>query len=233
MSVRTAADDIAVTVDALYVGSLGTLPNDGAATGINKHAVTDARWLDEHGVDGDIQADMIQHGGPQRALNHYPSEHYAVWRSRYPGYDDAFVVGALGENISTRGVTEADVYVGDIFAVGEATVQIAQPRQPCSKIAAKLGLAGLARAVAGEGRAGWLYRVLEPGHIRAGDTLKRIERADHGISLADLWALQGARRPDADQRRQMMQLAELAALAPAWRKRLASRVRALSDRARG
>jgi MOSC domain-containing protein YiiM len=79
--------------------------------------------------------------------------------------------------------------------------------------------------VAGEGRAGWLYRVLEPGHIKAGDTLKRIERADHGITLAMMWKACGARRPDADQRRVMMTLAALPTLAPEWRKNLARRAR--------
>lgn len=225
MQSKPMQDALAATVDAVYVGALGRLAHDGAATGIDKRAVADARWLDADGIAGDVQADRQAHGGPERALNHYPAEHYDIWRRRYPGYEAAFVPSVLGENISTRGMTEADVGVGDIFTLGEATIQIAQPRQPCWKIGARVGIAGLARTVANEGRAGWLYRVLEPGHIRAGDRLVRIERAAHGITLADMWTLQAGRRPDANQRRLLLTLAELPTLAPDWRKRMAARAR--------
>lgn len=222
---NTTAATLAVPVDALRVGALGPLAGDGAATGIDKRAVTDARWLDADGVAGDVQADHVHHGGAERALSHYPAEHYAIWRSRYPGHDEIFVAGVFGENITTEGITEDDVGIGDVFTLGEAVIQIAQPRRPCWKIGARTGVAGLARAVAGEGRAGWLYRVLEPGHVQAGDTLERIERADHGITLAMMWQACGARRPDADQRRVMMTLAALPTLAPEWRKNLARRAR--------
>ncbi|MAS08532.1 MOSC domain-containing protein [Endozoicomonas sp. G2_2] len=221
----TSTDDLAVRVNALLVGALGPLAGDGAATGIDKRAVSEPRWLDASGVAGDIQADPIHHGGAERALNHYPAEHYAVWRARYPGHDDIFLPGIFGENITTEGITEDDVGIGDVFALGEAVIQIAQPRQPCWKIGARTGVAGLDRAVAGEGRAGWLYRVLEPGHVKTGDTLERIERADHGITLAMMWTACGARRPGADQRRVMMTLAALPTLAPEWRKNLARRAR--------
>ena len=223
MNNRSAA--CSVLVDALYVGALGTLADNGADTGIYTRPVVEAHWLDANGVAGDVQADRVHHGGAERALNHYPAEHYERWQRRYPGQALAFVPGAFGENISTRGLTEADVYIGDIFSLGEATIQIAQPRQPCWKIGARTGVEGLVRAVASEGRAGWLYRVLEPGHMRVGDTLTRIERAAHGITLAELWLASNARRPDADQRATMTTLSALSTLAPEWRKRLARRAR--------
>ncbi|MES1924090.1 MOSC domain-containing protein [Salinisphaera sp. T31B1] len=217
-------------VDALFIGRIGPLAGDGAASAIDKRPVTDARWLDAGGVAGDTVADPIHHGGPERALNHYPAEHYRLWQARYPGFEDAFVPGALGENISTHGMTEADVHIGDVFRLGQATVQIAQPRQPCWKIGARTGIAGLARAVAAAGAAGWLYRVIEPGDIRAGDRLARIETATHGITLARLWSIQAARVPDEDDRRALLRLAELPTLAPEWRKRLAARARQLGER---
>lgn len=219
------AAKLSAPVDAVYVGQVGSLAGDGAATGIHKTAVRDARWLDAGGVAGDAQANLIHHGGSERALNHYPTEHYAVWRQRYPGTDDVFVPGVLGENITTQGMTEENVGIGDVFTLGDAVIQIAQPRMPCAKIGARTGIAGLARAVAGQGLAGWLYRVLEAGPIRAGDTLARIEQAEHGITLADLWCAYNARRPDAIQRRQMITLAAQPTLAPAWRKTLAKRAR--------
>jgi MOSC domain-containing protein YiiM len=212
-----------VAVDALFVGGVGVLANGGAASGIDKRAVADARWLDESGVAGDEQADHVHHAGPHRALHHYPAEHYPFWRAHYPGFDAAFVPGVLGENISTRGITEADVCVGDVFTLGTAVIELAQPRQPCWKIDARLGIAGLMRAVITAGQAGWFYRVLEPGQIRAGDRLTRIERAGHGITLAAIWALANCRQPNADQSRRLALLADLPALAPSWRRRLTAR----------
>ncbi len=218
-----------VTIDALFTGTLAVLENDGATTGLYKQPVNAPRWLGAQGIAGDVQADRKHHGGPQRALNHYPAEHYAYWQGVFTNRKDAFVPGVLGENISTTGLTEADVGVGDVFTLGQATIQIAQPRQPCWKIARRLDVPKLARDVATSGRSGWLYRVLEPGFIAPGDTLERVERAAHGISLAEIWRLQATHRPDADQIEQLALLAGLDALAPSWRQRLASRQQQLKE----
>lgn len=233
MSTSAADSDLALPIDALFAGRVGRLAHDGAPSAIDKRAVDESRWLDANGLAGDAVGDPVHHGGAERAFNHYPAEHYDAWRTRYPGYDAGFVPGALGENISTRGMVEADVYVGDVFTLGAATLQIAQPRQPCWKPGTRVGIAGLARAMVTEGRAGWLYRLLEAGHVRVGDTLTRIERAHHGITLAELWTLQSLRAPDAAQRDALMRLAEQPTLAPEWRKRLAARARQVGERARG
>ena len=224
MNEQSASSELAVPIDAVFVGAVGPLANDGAPSGIDKRAVDDPCWLDLQGVAGDEQADHVHHAGPERALNHYPAEHYAHWRAQYPGFADGFVPGAFGENISTQGLTEANVCVGDVFALGDAVIELAQPRQPCWKIGARLGISGLDKALVLAGRAGWLYRVREPGAIRVGDMLTRVENAVHGITLAELWAAHTARRPTAEQRAQMKTLAEQPTLAPEWRKRLARRV---------
>lgn len=222
---HAAIDDLAMPVPTLRVGRPGPLGNNDATSAIHKQPVTDARWLDTNGVAGDTQADRVHHGGAERALNHYPVEHYAVWRQRFAGTDDVFLPGVLGENISTDGITEDDVHAGDIFALGGATIQITQPRMPCWKIDTRTGVKGLARALSEQGRAGWLYRVLEAGEICAGDRLERLERAGHGITLAQLWQAFNTRQPDATQRDQLRTLAQLPALAPVWRKTLSKRAR--------
>lgn len=116
-----------------------------------------------------------------------------VWRARYPGFGSVFVPGAFGKNISTIGLTESDLCVGDVFRFGGATLQLVQPRQPCWKVGARTRGAGLGRTLATEGRAGGFYRALEPGEIAPGDALAGVERASHGITLARLWTLNNRR----------------------------------------
>lgn len=211
-------------IETLFAGGIRELEDDGSPTGIYKTPVRGTAYLDYEGLAGDAQADLKHHGGPERALNHYPADHYSHWRERFPARSAAFVPGVLGENLSTHGVTEAEVRVGDVFQLGTATIQISQPRQPCWKIARRLGLPKLARDVADSGRAGWLYRVLEPGKVAAGDDLRLIEVADHGITLARLWTLQATRRPGPEDREIMVTLARLPTLAQEWRRRFASRL---------
>jgi len=212
------------TADAVYAGALRELEDDGGPTGIYKTPVAGPVHLGREGLAGDVQADRRHHGGPERALNHYPADHYPGWRERFPERAGAFAPGVLGENLSTRGLTEADVRVGDVFRLGDAVIQVSQPRNPCWKIGRRLGLRELPRAVVETGRAGWLYRVLEPGEIAPGDELTLEARAPHGITLARLWAVQGRHRPDAEARETMAELAALPELAPVWRQRFASRL---------
>lgn len=211
-------------VNSVFVGAVRELEDDGSPTGIYKSPIAGPVHLDRTGLEGDVQADRVNHGGPERALNHYPAEHYDHWRARFPERAADFRPGVLGENLSTRGIAEPDVRVGDVFTLGSATLQVSQPRQPCWKIARRLGLPNLAREVVSAGRAGWLYRVLEPGAVAPGDELALAEPAAHGLTLERLWALQAARRPDPAQREAMATLAALPELADSWRRRFASRL---------
>lgn len=211
---------VSVIVDALFIGRVGQLAHDSSPSAIDKRAVTGRCWLDAGGVAGDSVADRRNHGGSERALNHYPAEHYAVWRARYPGFESVFVPGAFGENISTVGLTESDVCVGDIFRLGGATLQLVQPRQPCWKVGARTGVAGLGRTLAIEGRAGWFYRVLEPGEIGPSDALVRVERASHGITLARLWRLNNRGAADSADTEALAFLVDYPVLAAEWRQRL-------------
>lgn len=206
----------------LFAGSVGTFA-DGRPSAIFKSAVDEPRRLDEYGVAGDEQANHEYHAGPERALNHFPAEHYAFFISALadqPLDTTQLQPGVFGENISTQGLTEADVHIGDVFQLGKAVIQIAQPRQPCWKIGERIGYKSMARELIGAGRAGWLYRVLEAGDIQAGDTLTRAESAAHGISLADLWACQNARHPSPAQVEQLAFLTSTPLLAVEWRHRL-------------
>ncbi|VEA79647.1 6-N-hydroxylaminopurine resistance protein [Salmonella enterica subsp. arizonae] len=101
---------------------------------IAKVQVDGELMLTELGLEGDEQAEKKIHGGPDRALCHYPREHYRYWAQEFPELAERFVAPAFGENLSTDGLTEQNVYIGDIFRWGEALIQVTQPRSPCFKL---------------------------------------------------------------------------------------------------
>ncbi|MBA1146024.1 MOSC domain-containing protein [Ectothiorhodospiraceae bacterium WFHF3C12] len=188
-----------------------------------------ALWLSRQGFSGDEQADRTHHGGDDRAVCHYPADHLPVWRGRYPGKADAFVPGAFGENISANGWLEDQVCVGDVFRLGEALIQVSQPRQPCWKVNARFGIDDLSRAMVESRRNGWLYRVLEPGRVAPGAVLERLESSGPPLPLDRLWTvtLDVADSPD-----ELMEAAAHPALAQAWRLRLRTRAEWLLRRCR-
>jgi len=108
--------------------------------------------LTEKGLVGDEQAEKKIHGGPDRALCHYPREHYAFWASEYPDQAELFVAPAFGENLSTEGLTEKNVFIGDIFRWGEALIQVTQPRSPCFKLNFHFGISDIATQMQNAGK---------------------------------------------------------------------------------
>jgi MOSC domain-containing protein YiiM len=118
-------------------------------------------------LEGDRQADLTVHGGPDKAVYAYPSEHYAAWR------DDGFEleVGGVGENLALAGATEHDVLLGDVWRWGDALVQVSQPRAPCFKLAIHAGRKDVGPRMTATGRCGWYLRVIEPGTVPTGGEL--------------------------------------------------------------
>ena len=155
-----------LTVDAVLVGRLVAFGPNGEPSGIQKTPCTGPVSVTKTGLDGDGHGDRKHHGGPEKALHHYPAEHYVSWRQEIP--ELASLVpqpGAFGENLSTTGLDEADVCIGDVFDLGTARVQVAQGRQPCWRLNVRFGRKDMARRVQATGRTGWYYRVLPPGLV--------------------------------------------------------------------
>ncbi len=132
--------------------------------------------LTEKGLVGDEQAEKKIHGGPDRALCHYPREHYAFWASEYPDLAGLFVAPAFGENLSTEGLTEKNVFIGDIFRWGEALIQVTQPRSPCFKLNFHFGISDIATQMQNAGKTGWLYRVILAGKVETDAPLTLVSR---------------------------------------------------------
>jgi MOSC domain-containing protein YiiM len=198
---------------------------DGEGSAIAKVAVDDGprtvHWL---GIEGDQQADLAVHGGRDKAIHHYPRDHYLRWRLEL-GLDEAHRplldrAGAFGENISTLGMKEEAVCIGDRFRLGTALVEVAQGRQPCWKQGHRLGSPRVVAAMVASGRCGWYYRVIEEGSVAAGDAIELAGRVHPEWSVARVFGLliggghKGAKA-------ELKDLARVRELADGWRGRAA------------
>lgn len=143
-------------------------------TGIVKRLTPGPVWLGRHNLAGDGQADLVHHGGIDKAVCAYPSEHWSHWRSILPPAQ--LSGGAFGENFTLEGLTEQEVCIGDVFSVGSAVVQISQPRQPCWKLARRWSIKDLALQVERTGFTGWYFRVLQEGTVESNAPLQLMDR---------------------------------------------------------
>lgn len=203
-----------VQLQALLVGQIQAFGPEGQPSAIRKHAVTDLLKVTVFGLEGDAQADLKHHGGPDKALHHYPLDHYALWRNDLPEQADLFMPGGFGENLSTSFLTEENVCLGDIFTLGSAVVQVSQGRKPCWKLNARFGVADMAQRVQDTGRTGWYYRVLEEGDVAVGEPLTLVERPCPDWPLSRLWRVLNQSPID---REALAEVAALEVLAPGWR----------------
>jgi MOSC domain-containing protein YiiM len=143
----------------------------GSRSGIDKQVRTGKVYCHTLGLVGDEQGDLRVHGGPDKAVHHYPSEHCAAWRAELGPHPLLDAPAAFGENLHSSGLTEADVCLGDRFRVGDALLEVSQARQPCWKLNERFGRPDMAAQVQRTGRTGWYYRVLEEGALWAGADL--------------------------------------------------------------
>jgi MOSC domain-containing protein YiiM len=154
------------------------------ASAIGKQPVNGPVAVGPMGLAGDEQADKIHHGGAEMAVHHYPHDHYPVWRTELDDHPLLGAAGAFGENISTDGLTEENIWIGDRFRLGSALVEVSQGRQPCWKIDHKFQRKGITLRVVETVRCGWYYRVLEPGTVSEGGDFELVERGHEGWDVA-------------------------------------------------
>lgn len=202
-------------IEALLVGEVAPLGSKGKTSGIAKFPVDGPRLAHATGVDGDHQADLKNHGGRDKAIHHYPRDHYADWLEQLPHRPEILQgPGAFGENLSTRGITEADICIGDLYELGGAILEVSQARQPCWKLNARFEYKGMALAVQTTRRTGWYYRVLREGPISTGETLTLQDRPHPEWPLTRLMAIIYDKSKD---RADLEAMAGLEVLASSWR----------------
>lgn len=181
-------------------------------TGFGKQKVTGPIRLRSRNLDGDGQADLKHHGGPDKAVCVYSIEHYPAWRDEL---QLDLMPGAFGENLTIVKLNESCVCIGDTWAVGDAVLQVSQPRQPCWKLSRWWGIDGLSVRVQQTGRTGWYLRVLTEGTIEAGMTIQLVER------FHPEWTIEAANlimHRDRENIRAAESLANLPQLSDSWRK---------------
>lgn len=211
-----------VRIDTVLVGAVAPFGPPGRTSAIAKTPVDGPRAVGPEGFLDDAQADRRVHGGPEKAIHHYPQDHHAAWRAELGGETPLLgQPGAFGENIATMGVTEADVCVGDVYRAGTAVLQVAQARMPCWKLNHRFAVPDMAKRVQATGRTGWYYRVLEPGAVGPGDTLERLERHHPDWPLTRLLRILTV---DMLNRDELAAMAALPLLSPGWRTLAARRL---------
>ncbi|WP_375444545.1 MOSC domain-containing protein [uncultured Fibrella sp.] len=178
-------------------------------TGIFKEPVTGPVSLDIVNLTGDRQADLTVHGGPDKAVYAYDLAHYEVWKQELSRTD--WTPGLFGENLTTDGLLDAQVRIGDLFRVGTAQLRAVQPRFPCYKVNVWFNDAGMVRHFARVGRPGIYFRVVEPGIVQAGDTIELLEAADTDITIEAVAQLVMSRQPDRHLLDRVLALPHLAA----------------------
>jgi MOSC domain-containing protein YiiM len=191
-------------------------------TGIFKEPVTDRVTVRALNVDGDRQADLRVHGGPDKAVYAYPSEFYELWRRERPELD--FAWGRFGENLTTEGVLDDEVSVGDRFRVGTAELVVTQPRLPCFKLGIRMGRDRFVTEFLERGLLGFYLSVVREGEVEAGDSIVELARDPRGFRVTEVARLFSLDRDDVDGLRRA---ATLEVLPESWReyfrKRLVAR----------
>ena len=156
---------------------------------------------------GDAQADLTVHGGPNKAVYAYPVEHYEYWRQELAGYD--FPMGSFGENLTTAGVFETDLNIGDRLCVGSVELIVTQPRLPCFKLNAKFRREDMVKKFLESRRTGFYFSVAREGDIGAGNTIHFLTRDENRISVADVTRLYAFERNDFAGMRRAVEVPDL------------------------
>ncbi|WP_411828327.1 MOSC domain-containing protein [Paenibacillus elgii] len=188
------------------------------STGIFKTPVDGELFLSWVNFEGDGQADLVHHGGREKAICVYPYEHYPFWEKEL---QRTLAYGAFGENLTVRGLLEEDVCIGDMFKLGEAIVQVSQPRQPCYKLSVRYGLPDMPVKLQETGYTGFYFRVLKEGVVSRCDGLTRIFSHPKGITVS--YANRIMHR-DKDHVEGIKKILEVEELSVNWRKTFAKRL---------
>ena len=214
-------------VVSVNVGRPRTIEWNGEsfATGIFKAPVTERIAMRTVNLDGDEQADLRVHGGPEKAVYAYASERYPFWRHKLDRAD--LPPGSFGENLTILGLLEEDAHIGDRFRIGTAEVVVTQPRIPCFKLAAKFDRTEIVKEFLESGYSGFYLAVLREGEVGAGDAIEVVARDPQSVSIADLNRIYLHKE---DGFALMRRAVQVEALAEGWREMFAKRLKRAVER---
>jgi MOSC domain-containing protein YiiM len=209
-------------VISINVGLPREVMSDGdiVETAIYKNRVAGRVAIRRLNIDGDRQADLTVHGGPEKAVYACPSEHYPAWREELG--EPELPWGAFGENLTTSGLVESEVCIGDRLRVGSAELIVTQPRTPCFKLAIRFNRPDMLKRLLRGGRTGFYLSVAREGDAAAGDEVAIVSRDPNGVTIADIVDLYASRRTD---RKLLERASNLPALPAGWRDFFQQRLR--------
>ena len=203
-------------VVSIHVGKVAPLGPEGVPSAFVKQPVQEPVNVTLLGLEGDAQADLSVHGGPEKAVYGYSFANYAAWRREYPQHAAVLVPGGFGENLCIEGLQETDLCAGDVHRIGSSRLQVCQPRQPCFKLALRFDDKFMPKAMIRTGRAGWYYRVLDPGVITTGDAVQLDDRPNPDFPFARLIELISHGKATQSE---LERLQDMKGLASAWQLR--------------
>lgn len=167
--------------------SFVTINGKKQRTGIFKKPISQPIYLGKEEVKGDEVSNRKVHGGIYKACYLFSADHYPHWKNLYPSRDWHY--GMLGENLTVKGFDETQIFVGDIYKIGSALVQVTQPREPCTTFAAKMESPEIMQQFIKHGRPGTYVSILEEGYVETGDDIRLIKRASNSLSVAQFFGL--------------------------------------------
>lgn len=208
-------------IQAVCIGKSEPFIRQGTYSAISKSSVRNEIAVYDEGLEGDEQADLHVHGGVDKAVHIYPFEHYTEWRNELRGPTIRFMShGSFGENLSTLGLTERNICLGDVLSIGSVQLKVTQTRQPCWKVNEKFGIPNLANLMQKTMRTGFYCRVLQPGLLAPGHSIELIQRPYPDWSLERLLKLLYINPLD----QQELEKALTIPLVPRWKKLFEHRI---------
>lgn len=206
--------NIVGSVHSIQIGKSSGFTRPRTTSAINKKTVEGPVYVDDYGICGDEQADLKHHGGLDKAVHIYPFEYYKEWRQDIGNLTLFNNPGAFGENISTLGITEQELYIGDQLRIGSVLFEISQGRQPCWKLNDRFQMPDMAARVQETLRTGYYCRVLEAGFINSGDKIILLPNPDAVYSIKQVMRIIFERELDKDVLEKLLELP----LVESWRK---------------
>ena len=194
------------------------------STGIFKEPIAGRVMMRTLNLDGDRQADLSVHGGPEKAVYVYPSEHYEFWKRELPNYDLPW--GMFGENFTTTGLLETEVNIGDKFRVGTAEVMVTQPRMPCYKLGIRFDRTDIIKRFLVSERSGFYLSVVKEGEVGVGDEFELLEKNISAVRVVDVTRLYSSEKENVDLMRRAI---ATEALPDSWRNYFRKRIESLHD----
>jgi MOSC domain-containing protein YiiM len=211
---------------SIQTGRIAPLGPERVPSGFVKRDVSGTIAVNPLGLNGDEQADLTVHGGRDKAVYGYAAAHYPAWRDELPGHAVQLRAGAFGENLTIEGMDENALCVGDIHAIGSVRLQVCQPRQPCFKLGLYFEDVRMPKAFVRSGRAGWYYRVIQPGMIQPGDAVALDDRPHPDFAFARLVHIVNFGGATNDE---LARLARMPGLAIQWQRRAAIALKEMRD----